>query len=93
MITQFEQLFPGAREHFLHYEDYLWYDEPESSSPPPQEHPPEKDPSRSDFFSASQLDGRLIWAGSETAGAYPGYLEGAVVAADRAVRSILSDIY
>ena len=35
IIEQFEQIFPGARQHLLHYDDYLWYDDPLYQSPAP----------------------------------------------------------
>ncbi len=37
------------------------------------------------LYSASQWDGKILFAGAETAAEHPGYLEGAVRAAERAV--------
>ena len=89
VLAQFEQLFPGAQAACVHYDDYLWFDDPHSASPPPSEHPRDDDPSRDALFAEPMYDNRLFWAGSETSRAFPGYLEGAIAAAERAVDQVI----
>ena len=87
VMQQFEQIFPGSIKSLQHYEDYLWFADPLSTSPPPSDHPAPEDPSRDMLFAGNH--NKLIWASSETSSAYPGYLEGAVTAAERAVQQVL----
>ena len=55
IIEQFEQIFPGARQHLLHYDDYLWYDDPLCQSPAPREHPLSIDPQRQRLFISAAI--------------------------------------
>ena len=42
------------------------------------------------LYQQPALDGRLHWSSTETAGSYAGHIEGALVAAERTVASIVS---
>ena len=90
VLRQLEHIFPDVRQHFQHYEDYLWFNDPLCHSAPPREHPLAIDKSREALFGNTFFDNRLFWAGSETSRHFPGYLEGAIAAAERCVEQVLS---
>lgn len=78
---------PAARPEAMFYKD--WAREPFTSTPhdqaPMVEHPCYRPPAGR----TSMWDGRVHFAGTETSGLNGGYLEGALEAAERAVRSVV----
>lgn len=92
VLTQFEQLFPGTRAQLVDYQDYCWFDDPWAASDPPRAHPPAFNPANEALFAVPMLGGRLWWAGSETSATYPGYIEGAIVAAERTAANLLAHL-
>jgi len=89
VIAQFVRLFgPDAAEPIeLHIED--WRTQPATSPPAVEsitDHATFGDPR----FARPSLGGRLHWASTETGHVAPGHIEGALAAAERAVRNILT---
>ncbi|MEM7586215.1 MAG: FAD-dependent oxidoreductase [Acidobacteriota bacterium] len=88
MLAQFGMLFgPQAAEPVeLHLQD--WRDEP-FTSPPGVERLAQYELFGHPLYAKPALGGRLHWASTETTVESPGHIEGALAAADRAVRAIL----
>ncbi|MBE0390774.1 monoamine oxidase [Flavobacterium sp. 7E] len=87
--TQLEKIFGQESLHFTSYHETVWAKETATKSPkqlgfiyPHQNngHP---------LFRESYCDNRLFFAGTETAKQYPGYMEGAVIAAQNTANAIL----
>jgi monoamine oxidase len=86
---QLEKIFGQEALHFTSYHETVWAKEKQTKSPkqigftyPHQNngHP---------LFRESYYDNRLFFAGTETANQHPGYMEGAVIAAENTVNAIL----
>tara|TARA_R110000868_G_scaffold409141_1_gene694167 strand:+ start:3575 stop:4630 length:1056 start_codon:yes stop_codon:yes gene_type:complete len=87
--TQLVKAFGKEALHFTSYHETIWAKEKQTKSAtqigfmyPHQNngHP---------LFRASYYNNRLFFAGTETANRFPGYMEGAVLAAENAVNAIL----
>jgi monoamine oxidase len=87
--TQLEKIFGQEALHFTSYHETVWSKEKQTKSSkqigfmyPHQNngHP---------LFRESYCDNRLFFAGTETANQYPGYMEGAIIAAENTVKAIL----
>ncbi len=81
---------PGIRDH-LEYHETVWQREPFTYSPyathvMPHQH------NGHPLYQKSYLRGKLFIAGSETAGGFPGYMEGAVRSAEWLREQLLSGI-
>mgnify|MGYP006272072977 CR=1 FL=1 len=61
---------------------------PPGTTPMQVEHPPAPPP----VLARPQWDGRLLWAGAETARDHPGYLDGAIEAGRRAAQQTLESL-
>lgn len=86
---QLEKVFGQEALNFTSYHETVWAKETQTKSPkqigfmyPHQNngHP---------LFRESYCGNRLFFAGTETANQYPGYMEGAVIAAENAAKDIL----
>lgn len=86
---QLEKIFGQESLHFTSYHETVWAQEKDTKSAhqigfmyPHQNngHP---------LFRESYCDNRLFFAGTETANQYPGYMEGAVIAAQNTAETIL----
>ncbi|MGO4817615.1 flavin monoamine oxidase family protein [Flavobacterium sp. W22_SRS_FP1] len=87
--VQLEKVFGQEALNFTSYHETVWAKEIQTKSPqqigfvyPHQNngHP---------LFRESYCDNRLFFAGTETANQYPGYMEGAVIAAENVAKDIL----
>jgi monoamine oxidase len=87
--VQLEKVFGQEALNFTSYHETVYAEEIQTKSPnqigfmnPHQNngHP---------LFRKSYCDNRLFFAGTETANQYPGYREGAVIAAENAAKDIL----
>jgi monoamine oxidase len=86
---QLDKIFGQEALHFTSYHETVWSKEKQTKSSkqvgfmyPHQNngHP---------LFRESYYDNRLFFAGTETANQYPGYMEGAVIAAENTVEAFL----
>lgn len=91
VLEQLTRLFGNTARNALDYVDYAWWLDDNSSGPadihPPREHPSYGNPA----LQQPQWDGKLIFAGAETATAQGGYLDGAVESARRAAKLVLRE--
>lgn len=87
--TQLQKIFGKEALQFLSYHETVWSEETQTKSSkqigfmyPHQNngHP---------LFRQSYCNNRLFFAGTETANRYPGYMEGAVIAAENTANAIL----
>jgi len=87
--TQLEKIFGQEALNFTSYHETVWAKEKQTKSPtqigfmyPHQNngHP---------LFRESYCDNRLFFAGTETANQHPGYMEGAVIAAENTANALL----
>ena len=88
VITQLKAHFGPEAGDYLAYGDVLWQKEPFTRV----QHAEELFPHQNNGHPALReplYDGRLLHAGSETAEVFPGYMEGAVHAAQRVVENLL----
>lgn len=88
IATQLERCF-GTAPADVWIED--WARDPYTAAPEDLTGPMDHPSVRPKILRAAHADGRLIFAGAETAAQSPGLIEGAFVSADHAVASILSD--
>ena len=91
VLEQLTRLFGNAATNVLDYVDYAWWLDDNSSGPadiyPLREHPSYGAPT----LQQPHWDGKLIFAGAETATAQGGYLDGAVESAHRAAKLLLGE--
>lgn len=87
VVEQLRRFYGDKADGFLSYRECVWGNEPFTFSP--YKHPvlPHQNNGHS-IFQQSFLDNRLLLSGSETATEYPGYMDGAVESAYRAVRQL-----
>lgn len=87
-LEQLTRLFGNTAGNALDYHDYAWWLD-DNSSGPEDIHPLRQHPSYGDIaLQPPQWDGKLIFAGAETATAQGGYLDGAVESARRAAKLV-----
>lgn len=90
VLRQLSRMFGPEAASPLHYFELDWAGEAYTSTPrdavPLADHPAYGHPA----FRQAALNGRVHWAGSETAPREGGYLEGAVSAGENAARAILA---
>lgn len=88
VLRQLARMFGPEAAQPLRYRELDWASEVHTSTPrdalPLTEHPAYGDPA----FQRAALDGRVHWAGSETASREGGYLDGAVSSGESAAREI-----
>ena len=82
VITQLTALFGPEAQHPLSYHDKIWNDTTLQTDQGPLPSPHYNN--GHELLQLGYLDNRLYFAGSETASEHPGYMEGAVAAAQRA---------
>lgn len=90
VLQQLGKYFGKEAQDYLTYSDCVWQYEPETFAPYSGyilPHQNNGDP----IFRASYFDGKLIIAGTETASAFPGYMEGAVLSGMESAARILHD--
>lgn len=88
VIDQLRRFYGEKTDNFLTYRECVWGNDPFTYTP--YEYPviPHQNNGHS-IFQEPVFDQRLIVAGSETATEFPGYMDGAVESAYRAVRQIM----
>jgi monoamine oxidase len=89
VLIQLKNIFGASVLHFLHYEECVWSKEAQTfqlSEPPLLPH----QNNGHVIFRQSLFDGRIIISSSESAAAFAGYMEGAVLSAMEAVNKILN---
>ncbi|MGM0545327.1 MAG: flavin monoamine oxidase family protein [Bacteroidota bacterium] len=87
VIEQLRRFYGSAVDGFLSYRELVWQDEPFSFSEYDQPVIPHQHNGHA-IFQEPFFGGRLIIAGSETATAFPGYMDGAVESARRVVEQL-----
>lgn len=80
VIQQLKTYYGSPAEDLKGYEELVWRDEPFTSAPYQQPVYPHQH-NGNIVFRSSLYNGKLFLAGSETATAFPGYMEGAVQSA------------
>ena len=81
VLKQLEKLYGTEASHFSVYKETVWQTEPLTYAPYEQQPLPHQNNGHGDYRKA-YWNGRLFLAGSETADAFPGYMEGAVRSAE-----------
>ncbi len=87
VIHQLKNIFGTSLTEYLHYEECVWADQEQTfqaSETPLLPHQNNGHP----IFRNTYFNNRLFISGSETASAFPGYMEGAVIAAMETVKKI-----
>ena len=87
VIEQLRRFYGKMADSYLTYRELVWPDEPFTYCDYNQPVTPHQHNGHS-IFQTPVLDGRFILAGSETATAFPGYMDGAVESAHRAVKQL-----
>ena len=87
VIEQLRRFYGNKADNYSSYMELVWATEPHTycdygETITPHQHNGHK------IFQSSIFDGRFILAGSETATAFPGYMDGAVESAHRAVKQL-----
>ena len=90
VLNQLRKYYGAVVDTYLAYEEAVWRQEPLTFAPNdghvlPHQH------NGHPAFRAPRWGGQLLIAGSETAGQFPGYMDGAVRSADRVAALILAD--
>ena len=80
ILQQLERLLGSAILNYTHFEEKIWANEPFTKQKDPLAIYPHQNNGHA-VYSASLFNNRFFFCGSETASAYPGYMEGAVQAA------------
>ena len=88
VIEQLVKYYGEDARHVLEYGDVLWGDDPYTRVQRAETLFPHQNNGH-EVLRQSMFDGRLFMAGSETADAFPGYMDGAVNAAKRVVAQIV----
>lgn len=86
VLEQLASYFGEEAKTPIFYNDKVWIGDFVTPEGPPAERPHENNGHV--HLRASYMGGKLYFAGSETSTSHPGYLEGAVTAADRAAKAI-----
>lgn len=87
--TQLVKIFGREALQFTSYHETIWAKEIETKSPKQMGFMYPHQNNGHPLFRESYCDNRLFFAGTETANQYPGYMEGAVIAAENTVKAIL----
>ena len=87
VIKQLVRFFGEEAGHYLQYGDVLWRNEPYTRVPDLDALFPHQNNGHA-IFREPLFSGRLFLGGSETAAAFPGYMDGAVQAAHRVADQI-----
>ena len=87
IVEQLRRFYGDRTDSFLTYRECVWGNEPFTFSPYEQSVLPHQNNGHS-AFQQSYLENRLLIAGAETATGFPGYMDGAVESAYRAVRQL-----
>lgn len=87
VLEQLRRFYGKRVDNYLSYEELVWKNEPFSYCQYAQPVVPHQYNGHS-IFQKTFLDDHLFIAGSETASAFPGYMDGAVESARRAVRQL-----
>lgn len=77
VMKQLSKYYGELAADFLRYEEMVWRNEPLTFTPYASHVLPHQNNGHA-IFQQSYLDGKLFLAGSETAQAFPGYMDGAV---------------
>jgi monoamine oxidase len=86
VVQQLVKMFGDEAAEFLSYEEVIWSAEPYTKNSQPNEVEPYPHQNNGHpLYSQPFFQQRLWLAGTETAAVYPGYMEGAVVAAQRVI--------
>lgn len=88
VVEQLRRFYGEEIDSYLSYRELVWQNEPFSFSKYEKPIIPHQNNGHS-IFHKPFFDQRLIIAGSETATEFPGYMDGAVESARRAVRQLL----
>jgi monoamine oxidase len=93
VIRELKELFDIKEQRVLGYDDFLWreYYSDEDHINYNYGLMPHQNNGHA-FFRDSHFNGHLFFAGAETSPANPGYMEGAVRSADRAVKMLLKQM-
>lgn len=86
---QLEKIFGQESLHFTSYHETVWGQEKDTKSAQQIGFMYPHQNNGHSLFRESYCDNRLFFAGTETANQYPGYMEGAVVAAQNTAEAIL----
>ncbi|MDZ7680148.1 MAG: NAD(P)/FAD-dependent oxidoreductase [Fodinibius sp.] len=87
VIEQLRRFYGEKADRYRSYRELVWQDEPFSYSNYQEPVIPHQHNGHA-IFQSPYLDNRLLIAGSETATEFPGYMDGAVESAHRAVRQL-----
>ncbi|MFT7335152.1 MAG: monoamine oxidase [Porticoccaceae bacterium] len=87
--TQLEKIFGQEALHFTSYHETVWSKEKKTKSFKQVDFIYPHQNNGHPLFRESYYDNRLFFAGTETANQYPGYMEGAIIAAENTVKAIL----
>ncbi|MCZ4408175.1 NAD(P)/FAD-dependent oxidoreductase [Cryomorphaceae bacterium 1068] len=87
VMDQLRSVFGAKAEEFIDFEECVWSRENYTFAASETSHYPHQN-NGNPIFRQSLMEGRLLLSGSETASAYPGYMDGAVHSANEAARKI-----
>jgi monoamine oxidase len=87
VMDQLCSVFGAKAMEFIDYEECVWSREGNTFAASETSHYPHQN-NGNPIFRQSYMEGRLLLSGSETASAYPGYMDGAVHSANEAARKI-----
>ncbi|MEL6141057.1 MAG: NAD(P)/FAD-dependent oxidoreductase [Bacteroidota bacterium] len=91
VLTQLQKYYGNQVRDFLTYEELVWRNEPFTYSPYEQHVLPHQNNGHT-VFREAYLGGKLFIAGSETAPAFPGYMDGAVRSGEFVAQTILNNL-
>ena len=91
VMDQLHGVFGAKAAEFTNYEECIWSREENTFTASDVAHYPHQNNGHP-IFRQSYFEGKLLLSGSETAAAYPGYMDGAVNAANQVARKITAAI-
>jgi monoamine oxidase len=77
IMHQLKEVFGEGAADYMDYEECLWGEEKHTFEASPNGHTPHEN-NGNPIFKPSLFDGRLLMSSTETAAAFPGYMDGAV---------------
>ena len=89
VMKQLKKYYGDIVETYLTYEELVWRNEPYTFAPYKEHILPHQNNGHK-IFQKPLFNGRLYVAGSETADAFPGYMEGAIRSANFIVQELIS---
>ncbi len=91
VLAQLRKYYGKAVDSFINYSEKVWANESHTFVPYERSVFPHQNNGNEQFQNA-QMKGKLILAGAETSGSFPGYMDGAVQSARRAYTYIVNRI-